>query len=153
MNDGEEAVQGAVGRRVGRTILLVAFLASTLVTVYPAARAATGGPDSYGYIWVDSRSPSPTVPYSWVDITGPGTKLLLTDDNCTYEVSLGFQFRYYGVIESNVFVCSNGFITFGVPESFYADPPLPNVDTPSNRIVAFGEKPPCVQGRTDRVKT
>jgi hypothetical protein len=101
-------------------------------------RGSTGSPDSYGYIWVDSQSPSPTFPYNWNDIVSRGVRLTLPDDGCTFEVPLGFQFRYYGTIQQEVFVCSNGFITFGVPDSFYPDPPLPAPAPPNSRIIALG---------------
>src|SRR6266571_5356766 len=128
-----------MGRRFGRIVLLAAVLVSSaLVTNLPSARATTGGPDSYGYIWVDSRSPSPTVPYSWVDITGRGTKLTLGEDNCTFEIALGFQFKFYGTITSNIFVCPNGFITFSVPDSFDANPPTPSFVISNNTVAAFG---------------
>jgi hypothetical protein len=108
-----------------------------MLSVAPAV-ADSGGPDSYGYVWVDSRTPSPVYAYNYVDISSSGSKLTLPDDGCTFEISLDFQFRFYGTIVDQVFVCSNGFVTFGVPDSFFADPPIPSPSTPNNRIVALG---------------
>lgn len=104
----------------------------------PTAQATTGGPDAYGYVWVNNRTPSPITTYSWVDIVPSGVRLTLKDDDCTFEVNLGFQFRYYGAISEQVFICSNGFITFGVPDRFSPDPPIPSPSPPNNRIVGLG---------------
>ncbi len=102
------------------------------------AKAVSGGPDSYGYVWVDSRTPSPIVTYNYIDITTSGSRLTLPDDGCTFEVSLNFQFRFYGTIIDRIYVCSNGFITFAVPDSFFADPPIPDPAAPNSRAVALG---------------
>jgi len=102
------------------------------------AKAVSGGPDSYGYVWVDSRTPSPIVTYNYIDITTSGSRLTLPDDGCTFEVSLNFQFRFYGTIIDRIYVCSNGFITFTVPDSFFADPPIPDPAAPNSRAVALG---------------
>ncbi len=108
-----------------------------MLSISPVA-AVSGGPDSYGYIWADSRTPSPVYAYNYVDIAASGSKLTLPDDGCTFEVSLDFQFRFYGTIVDQMFVCSNGFITFAVPDSYFADPPIPAPAAPNNRIVALG---------------
>ena len=113
------------------------LLAAPLLNPLPA-EAASGGPDSYGYIWVDSLTPSPILTYNWVDITSTGSKLTLGDDDCSLEMSLGFQFRYYGAANDRVFICSNGFMSMGVPASYSATPPIPDPLPPNNRIVALG---------------
>ena len=120
----------------------LAVVASALVAmplfISTPATAVSGGPDSYGYIWVDSNAPSPVVTYNYADISSSGSRLGLPDDGCTFEVSLNFQFRYYGTIVSSIYICSDGFITFGVPDSYKADPPIPDPASPNNRVVALG---------------
>lgn len=123
---------------VGPLLAALAVVGATLLVATPA-RADTGGPDSYGYVWVDSRTPSPTVTYSWIDIVSSGVRLTnVQDDYCTFEVSLGFQFRYYGTIVNFIYICSNGFVTMSVPDSFSADPPIPSPAIPNSRVVALG---------------
>ncbi len=119
------------------TLIAVFLIAVPMLSIAPVV-ADTGGPDSYGYIWVDSRTPSPVYGYNYIDISSSGSKLNLPDDGCTFEVSLDFQFRFYGTIVDQVFVCANGYVTFAVPDSYFADPPIPSLSTPNNRIVALG---------------
>ena len=89
-----------------RALGLAVLLAATSLFV-PPAQAATGGPDAYGYVWVDNRAPSPVVPFSWVDITTAGSQVALAADACTFELSMGFQFRFYGTLVDQIHVCSN----------------------------------------------
>jgi hypothetical protein len=119
------------------TLIAVILIAVPMLSIAPAV-ADSGGPDSYGYVWVDSRTPSPVYAYNYIDISSSGSRLTLPDDGCTFEVSLDFQFRFYGTIVDQVFVCSNGFVTFAVPDSYFADPPIPAPSTPNNRVVALG---------------
>ena len=123
----------------GRAILVAALIVgSAVLLATPPAAADEGGPDSYGYIWVDSRLPSPTVSYSWVDIVSRGTRLSLRDDQCTFEVPMGFQFKFYGTITSDVYICANGFLTFDVPDNNQPVPPIPSTAAPNNRVVGLG---------------
>ena len=62
------------------------------------------GPDSYGYVW---RS----TPYSYESING-SNRLVLRDDQTSGAVPIGFDFDYYGDDRSQVYVSSNGFLTF-----------------------------------------
>ncbi|OLE71134.1 MAG: hypothetical protein AUI36_03020, partial [Cyanobacteria bacterium 13_1_40CM_2_61_4] len=84
---------------------------------------------------------------NWIDITSTGTRLILKDDACTYEVPLGFQFRFYGITVDQTYICSNGFITFSVPDSYFADPPIPNPNPPNDRIVGLAlDLNPAISG-------
>jgi len=85
--------------------LVVLFLSST-------SFAATGGPDTYGYTWIDSNEGGgPT--YSWIDITGTGTLVTgLTDDNSVAFINMGMDFHYYWGDYSSLKIGSNGWIGF-----------------------------------------
>jgi hypothetical protein len=93
---------------------------------------STGGPDAYGYTWIDSDEPGgPT--YDWVDITGVGTLVAgLGDDNSVGPFAMGFSFPYYWYDVDQFYVGSNGWISFSSGQNFahpfaqLPHPPLPN---------------------------
>mmetsp|Transcript_15029 Transcript_15029/g.33594 ORF Transcript_15029/g.33594 Transcript_15029/m.33594 type:complete len:479 (+) Transcript_15029:220-1656(+) len=73
------------------------------------------------------------------DISMDGNVFELEDDD-DEEVSLGGTFSFYGIDYENVFVSSNGFLSFGngngsCPDCDENNPdPFPNTDTPNNVI-------------------
>lgn len=73
-----------------------------------------GGPDSFGYRYLDSDTTCPGAPvYSWIDIKGVGTRVTgLGDDNVVGPFDIGFDFPYYWYRVNRVFIGSNGYIAF-----------------------------------------
>jgi hypothetical protein len=116
--------------RITLTVALVLTLGiASIMGAYSVVNAATGGPDAYGYYYIDSNEgggPS----YSFVDITGTGTALGLTDDSYAYPVSIGFSFDFYGVSYTDIAVQSNGGLTFGDWEIGYTNYSLPYYSDP-----------------------
>jgi hypothetical protein len=96
-----------------------------------------GGPDAFGYVWIDSDEPGgPT--FGWVDIEATGTNITsgLTDDNFIGPYQIGFNFPYYDSTYTEFWVSSNGFIGFG-PTAGYSllgNTALPSTATPNNII-------------------
>jgi len=124
------------------TILSIALVALTPVNpgAMPSGSALLGGggPDQYGYRYLDSDTTAPGAPtYNWVDIKGIGTRITgLGDDNFLGPFSLGFEFPYYWYRVNDIFVGSNGYMTFtrgGLNAS-----PFPGVPSPAgtNNTVA-----------------
>ncbi len=74
--------------------------------------ADQGGPDAYGYRWIDSDSAGgPT--YNWIDITSIGIPVLgLGDDNNVGPMPIGFEFPYYWYTVNHTWIGSNGYIEF-----------------------------------------
>ncbi len=70
------------------------------------------GPDGYGYYIYDSADAGEAKPYDWVDISGVGTDLNLSDDD-TVVLGLPFNLVFYGASFSQLSVCSNGFVVLG----------------------------------------
>lgn len=72
----------------------------------------TGGPDEYGYRWIDNDTVGgPT--FNWIDITSIGTQVTgLGDDNVVGPFNIGFEFPYYWYRVNKFWVCSNGIISF-----------------------------------------
>ncbi len=100
-----------------------------------------GGPDAYGYTWVNSDHP--TGPdFEWVDISGSGSAASLSDDSFDGPFDIGFDFPWYGGIESEVYIASNGYISFGQGYTgYWSTNPIPfyNGDgwSPDNMIAPF----------------
>jgi hypothetical protein len=100
-----------------------------------------GGPDAFGYSWIDSDDPSgPT--YNWVDISGTGTPVFgVYEDDDTYgPFPIGFNFPFYGNDFSQFYVCSNGWVSFtNNTLHTYSNQPLPNSGSsvPENMLAAY----------------
>ena len=67
---------------------------------------ATGGPDAYGYEYIDSSEASGPA-YSWVDITSTGTPLGLSDDGET-DITTTNTYTFYGTGYTTFTVANNG---------------------------------------------
>jgi len=78
---------------------------------YPVILGA-GGPDDFGYIWIDSdESGGPN--YSYTDISTTGSPVWgLSDDNVVGPYNIGFDFSFYGENKTQFWVNSNGVIGF-----------------------------------------
>jgi hypothetical protein len=103
--------------------MFVAVLSVTLLALAPGGMLSPsvqllpggGGPDSFGYRYLDSDTSAPGAPtYNWVSIKGVGTEITtLGDDNSAGPFPIGFEFPYYWYGVDEVIVGSNGYITFG----------------------------------------
>ncbi|TAK08866.1 MAG: hypothetical protein EPO39_03635, partial [Candidatus Manganitrophaceae bacterium] len=104
-------------------------LDSTFTT--PAAPAAAPPPPSpapaNGYTMTSE-------PYAWVDAP---TILALSGDDSALGVPLPFSFPFYGQSYSQLYVSTNGLITFGGPNSAYIPQPIPSVSQPNAFIAPF----------------
>ena len=113
------------------------------------------GPDAYGYVIYDVTDTGyedcPT--FEWMGIApaegGQGTILPFTDTSVDVEgdavgivstipVTLPFAFQFYGEPYTQITVCSNGFIAFGLTENGnWANCPIPGYGGPSPMIAPF----------------
>ncbi len=103
---------------------------------YPPVINNTGGPDAYGHTWIDSDEPNGPV-FSWIDITGPGTPVNLYDDSYAGPFSIGFPFEFYGTSYNELYIGSNGILTFGSGSSSLGNTGLPDTSTPNNLIAVW----------------
>ncbi len=86
----------------------------------------SGGPDNFGYRWVDSDEPGGPI-FDWVDITSIGTLIPLDGDDDSYgPVDIGFNFPFYGNMFSSFYICTNGFISFTCDDDYYGNRELPS---------------------------
>lgn len=70
---------------------------------------SVGGPDSFGYEWIDSHELWGPV-FTWIDISGTGTEIVLGDDDVYWGIP--FEFIFYGTFYDSVAVQSNGAVSF-----------------------------------------
>jgi len=97
-----------------------------------------GGPDLFGYRWMDSDEPGgPT--FAWNDISLTGTTIagLDGDDETSAAIALGFDFSFYGNAFDSVRVCTNGWISFTSTATTYSNQTLPTTSGPENMLAPF----------------
>jgi hypothetical protein len=98
------------------------------------------GGDAFGYIFRDSNdSDGPT--YAWEEIASTGTPVsgwTSTNDGYAGAIPIGFDFNYYDNSYSDLYVSSNGYVSFG--QGYYNSPSgtLPRTNSPNNDIALFG---------------
>ncbi|RKZ15897.1 hypothetical protein DRQ53_07750, partial [bacterium] len=98
----------------------------------------SGGPDLFGYSWIDSDEPGGPA-FDWVDITAVGTPVPFgsyRDDGNEGPIPLGFDFPFYGDTFSELNACTNGWMSFTSTQTSYTNQPLPNsgFSTPENLL-------------------
>jgi hypothetical protein len=97
-------------------------------------------PDSYGYTWkTDSASDGPS--FNWIDITGVGTQVQgLADDNFVGPFPMGIDFPYYWLTKNELWIGSNGFLSFqpaNISSTMIGFPPPPTADGNEDIIAPF----------------
>jgi len=97
-----------------------------------------GGPDAFGYWWIDSNEPGGPL-YSWVDITSSGTPITsLSDDQNSGPYPMGFDFSFYDNIFDSFRFCTNGFVSFTSASTAWQNAAIPTGgDEPLNLIAPF----------------
>ncbi|HID63957.1 MAG TPA: peptidase S8 [Anaerolineae bacterium] len=73
---------------------------------------------------------------NWIDITADSTILSLGDDDAQ-RIALPFDFRFYGTTYNELWVSSNGLVSFANGYTTWANGCLPSTSTPNNAIYAF----------------
>lgn len=114
----------------------------------------SGGPDIFGYEWIDSNEPNGP-DYVWNDISTTGTLVTNWIPTGTYDPKdegyagpfpLGFDFKYYGNTKSQVYVSSNGIIMFNtLSTNIITNTSIPNSSIPNEYIAPFWDD---LDGRT-----
>jgi hypothetical protein len=88
-----------------------------------------GGPDSYGYSWIDSEEDGGPN-WEWTDISETGEQVEgLGDDQVAGPFEMGFGFPFYGETKNHFWISSNGVISFN--NQFV---PFANGGIPTNNV-------------------
>ncbi len=95
------------------------------------AITGSGGPDPFGYTYVDSNEPG-GARFEWVDATD-GTPLGLADDG-EANVTLPFSFNFYGTAATDLRVGNNGGVLFNTTTG---DVGVTNGDLGSTTTITF----------------
>ena len=106
----------------------------------------SGGPDNFGYEWIDSDEPNGPQ-FIWNDISTTGelasswvavSSFNAKDEGYSGPFNLGFNFKYYGIEYSEIYINSNGFMTFSPPTSTsYTNNIFPTGAAPNGIIAPF----------------
>ncbi len=111
-----------------------------LITLfYLSASADSGGPDEFGYSWIDSNEPGGPV-FEWIDVSSTGQIITgLDDDVCVGPFSIGFPFQFYWYNVNTFYIGSNGYIIFGDPANLSQPFPesIPLTEPPNDFIGAY----------------
>jgi len=107
-----------------------------LIVQETPGRPTQGGPDAMGYVWISSQDEDGPE-YNWVDIFDTGTQVTLADDSFTGPIDLGIQFPFYDQMQTQVYIGSNGFLSFGAGYTSLSNQSLPTAATPNNLIAMF----------------
>jgi hypothetical protein len=100
--------------------------------------SGAGGPDNFGYTWADSNEDSGPS-YNWIDITTTGELITgFSDDSITGPIDIGFDFPFYGEIQNQIYLTSNGVMSFNEisDDGCCVGQPVPRDDT-LNNIIAW----------------
>ena len=115
-------------------------------TPKPAGIASQGGPDAFGYTWIDSHEPNGPE-FEWIDIRAIGVEHpeLYGDERMSVPIPLGFDFPFYGAEYSSAYACSDGWISLVPSNPYYNNPSLPSnaLNVPRAVIAPFWDDLNC----------
>jgi len=105
-----------------------------------------GGPDLFGYEWIDSNDPEGP-DYLWEDISTTGTLVSnwiptgtfsALDEGYAGPINTGINFKYYGEVKGDIYFSSNGFVTFEMPSgNTFSNVAIPGSSVPNDFISPF----------------
>ncbi len=94
------------------------------------------GENGFGYSWIDSEEANGPI-FEWNDIRVDGQLASLSDDSFE-TVELPFEFEFYGEAKNEVYISSNGFLTFNSSGATrYSNAQIPSTSIPNDLIAMF----------------
>ena len=118
----------------------ISLLITLMVFAFGVTFAQTsGGPDDYGYTWANSDDANGPA-FNWVDITSDGTEVTgLSDDSFVGPINMGISFKYYWIDRTEIYIGSNGYLTFSgglVASTAVGFPACPTPGSGADDVVA-----------------
>jgi photosystem II stability/assembly factor-like uncharacterized protein len=105
--------------------------------INPPQVRGRGGPDAFGYVWIDSDEPGGPV-FNWVEIKGVGTQITgIGDDTNVGPFTIGFPFPFYGNTYTGIRFCTNGFLSFTSTVTTFTNTAIPATAEPNNALYPF----------------
>jgi hypothetical protein len=111
---------------------------TTSVMIMSYQHQGTGGPDSYGYQFIDNSMPNGPE-FNWIEISGTGTQVNPGEHYfMSGAIPIGFNFNFYGTDYSNIWINSHGELHLGMRDVWLGsnDCPLPDLSTPNAPLLA-----------------
>ncbi|HTL99689.1 MAG TPA: choice-of-anchor D domain-containing protein, partial [Candidatus Omnitrophota bacterium] len=134
---GVEPLNGAPAVAVQAGLALARDEEDPRPGIAPPAALGLGGPDGFGYRWVDSNQPGGPV-YDWQDIAAIGTPIPIQNlDQNSGPLPIGFPFPFYGHDFTTFNVCTHGWISFTDTTVQFANQPLPTTAAPNNLLAVY----------------
>ena len=123
-------------KNFGSFLRAAVWLATVLIltSLQPASATDFPGPDAFGYL-------ATMIPGNLRDISTTGTFVPLGDDQVSGPIPIPFPFQFYGVPVTDLFISSNGFVTFTTTSDAgcCSGQPIPSPSGPNNLIAGFWE--------------
>ncbi|HDS15420.1 MAG TPA: hypothetical protein ENN66_02145 [Proteobacteria bacterium] len=123
----------------------LALLALSLVLYGLPALALEGGPDRFGYRYIDSAAPGGPA-YAWENLENDSTTYEGFDkpefdykNTVGFPLEIGFPFTFYGKTYRALYLAANGYISFSYQSENYKydGSGLPSKNQPNNLIAPF----------------
>ncbi|MEA3309410.1 MAG: hypothetical protein U9Q70_07855, partial [Chloroflexota bacterium] len=88
----------------------------------------TGGPDDFGYTWDDSAASN------WIDASGGTETGINSSTDHVGPIEVGFSFKYYENIYSQLYISRFGFVTFNDNSIYNSQSRIPSPEKPDDVI-------------------
>jgi hypothetical protein len=89
----------------------------------------SGGPDNFGYVWVDNGEPNGPV-FDWLESAEAQDIIFANHDSLSAPMEPGFTMHVYGRAFESFRISPNGYIVFGADEGTSHNLELPHEDAP-----------------------
>lgn len=110
------SLTGKSGSKLSAVALVIILTLVGLIGVIKISPGSDGAEssmrDSKGYYYMDSKNPDPKVKYQWIDVVTTGTDLYTSSSGSYGYIPLSFEFPFYGVKYTNLYVSSTGYLCF-----------------------------------------